>query len=175
VHTHAQGRGLVESEAQRHFAQIVNAIDYCHQLHVVHRDLKVCILACTPSPVALDYSPRMWCFLLHKAPSSSPTLAFRTCTVPASIFIHRAAVSHIRRQRYFLATNTTGRQLVRALRGVRARDTHTQMCGLLVSYCSCSSLDGYHSLKLMIRKHSLKYSTAATRFHNTCHKAVKSE
>ena len=34
------GRGLAEAEAQRYFAQIVDAIDYCHQLHVVHRDLK---------------------------------------------------------------------------------------------------------------------------------------
>jgi SNF-related kinase len=33
-------RGLDEPTARRYFAQIVQAIDYCHQLHVVHRDLK---------------------------------------------------------------------------------------------------------------------------------------
>lgn len=34
-------KGCKEQEAQRHFCQIIQAIDYCHTLHVVHRDLKV--------------------------------------------------------------------------------------------------------------------------------------
>ena len=33
-------RGLNEDIARRHFKQIVQAIHYCHKLHVVHRDLK---------------------------------------------------------------------------------------------------------------------------------------
>ncbi len=32
--------GLNEDVARRHFRQIVQAIHYCHKLHVVHRDLK---------------------------------------------------------------------------------------------------------------------------------------
>ena len=32
--------GLDEDAAKHYFKQIVQAIDYCHQLHVVHRDLK---------------------------------------------------------------------------------------------------------------------------------------
>lgn len=32
--------GVAEGTAKRHFAQIVQAVAYCHQLHVVHRDLK---------------------------------------------------------------------------------------------------------------------------------------
>ncbi|KAI8918663.1 kinase-like domain-containing protein, partial [Powellomyces hirtus] len=35
----AHGR-MKEKEARRHFRQIVGAIDYCHSLHVIHRDLK---------------------------------------------------------------------------------------------------------------------------------------
>ncbi|KAJ3131874.1 SIK kinase 3 [Geranomyces variabilis] len=35
----AHGR-MKEKEARRHFRQIVGAIDYCHGLHVIHRDLK---------------------------------------------------------------------------------------------------------------------------------------
>ncbi|KAJ3091008.1 Map microtubule affinity-regulating kinase [Quaeritorhiza haematococci] len=35
----AHGR-MKEKEARRHFRQIVSAIDYCHALHVIHRDLK---------------------------------------------------------------------------------------------------------------------------------------
>ncbi|KND00191.1 CAMK/CAMKL protein kinase [Spizellomyces punctatus DAOM BR117] len=35
----AHGR-MKEKEARRHFRQIVSAIDYCHSLHVIHRDLK---------------------------------------------------------------------------------------------------------------------------------------
>jgi SNF-related kinase len=34
-------KGIKESDAQQHFSQIIKAIDYCHTLHVVHRDLKV--------------------------------------------------------------------------------------------------------------------------------------
>lgn len=33
-------RGLNEEKARHYFRQIVQAIDYCHKLHVVHRDLK---------------------------------------------------------------------------------------------------------------------------------------
>ncbi|ESO00075.1 hypothetical protein HELRODRAFT_83625 [Helobdella robusta] len=33
--------GLEESLAKKYFQQIVEAINYCHQLHVVHRDLKL--------------------------------------------------------------------------------------------------------------------------------------
>ena len=33
--------GLEESKARKYFIQIVEAINYCHQLHVVHRDLKL--------------------------------------------------------------------------------------------------------------------------------------
>uniref|UniRef100_A0A915JHY8 non-specific serine/threonine protein kinase n=1 Tax=Romanomermis culicivorax TaxID=13658 RepID=A0A915JHY8_ROMCU len=36
-------RGVEECEAQRFFCQIVNAIAYCHTVHVVHRDLKLFI------------------------------------------------------------------------------------------------------------------------------------
>ncbi|VDD88981.1 unnamed protein product, partial [Enterobius vermicularis] len=32
--------GCPEDIAQQYFCQIINAIDYCHKLHVVHRDLK---------------------------------------------------------------------------------------------------------------------------------------
>ena len=32
--------GLREDHARKYFQQIVQAINYCHQLHVVHRDLK---------------------------------------------------------------------------------------------------------------------------------------
>lgn len=34
-------KGIKESDAQQYFSQIAKAIDYCHALHVVHRDLKV--------------------------------------------------------------------------------------------------------------------------------------
>ena len=34
-------QGLDESVARRYFKQIVQAIHYCHKLHVVHRDLKL--------------------------------------------------------------------------------------------------------------------------------------
>lgn len=30
-----------EADAQLYFSQIIKGIDYCHTLHVVHRDLKV--------------------------------------------------------------------------------------------------------------------------------------
>ena len=33
-------RGLPEETARKYFIQILEAINYCHQLHVVHRDLK---------------------------------------------------------------------------------------------------------------------------------------
>lgn len=33
--------GLEERVAQKYFCQIVQAINYCHKLHVVHRDLKL--------------------------------------------------------------------------------------------------------------------------------------
>ncbi|VDM67612.1 unnamed protein product, partial [Strongylus vulgaris] len=33
--------GVAEPLAQQYFCQIITAIDYCHRLHVVHRDLKV--------------------------------------------------------------------------------------------------------------------------------------
>ena len=33
-------KGLDEEQARQHFKQIVQAINYCHRLHVVHRDLK---------------------------------------------------------------------------------------------------------------------------------------
>ena len=35
-----EGVGLDESAARKYFRQIVQAIQYCHELHVVHRDLK---------------------------------------------------------------------------------------------------------------------------------------
>ncbi|KAJ3265434.1 MAP/microtubule affinity-regulating kinase 3 [Chytriomyces hyalinus] len=35
----AHGR-MKEKEARRHFRQIISAIEYCHDLHVIHRDLK---------------------------------------------------------------------------------------------------------------------------------------
>ncbi|KAI9193352.1 serine/threonine-protein kinase MARK1-like protein [Polychytrium aggregatum] len=35
----AHGR-MKEKEARRHFRQIISAIEYCHNLHVIHRDLK---------------------------------------------------------------------------------------------------------------------------------------
>ena len=35
----AHGR-MKEKEARKYFRQIVAAVDYCHQLHVIHRDLK---------------------------------------------------------------------------------------------------------------------------------------
>uniref|UniRef100_A0A0N5AC88 non-specific serine/threonine protein kinase n=1 Tax=Syphacia muris TaxID=451379 RepID=A0A0N5AC88_9BILA len=35
-------KGCPEDVAQQYFCQIINAIDYCHKLHVVHRDLKAC-------------------------------------------------------------------------------------------------------------------------------------
>ena len=35
-----EGVGLDESAARKYFKQIVQAIQYCHELHVVHRDLK---------------------------------------------------------------------------------------------------------------------------------------
>ena len=35
-----QEKGLEEECARRYFKQIVQAINYCHKLHVVHRDLK---------------------------------------------------------------------------------------------------------------------------------------
>ncbi|KAH7697052.1 CAMK/CAMKL/SNRK protein kinase, partial [Aphelenchoides avenae] len=34
-------KGVKEAEAQKYFSQIIKAIDYCHTLHVVHRDLKL--------------------------------------------------------------------------------------------------------------------------------------
>ena len=33
-------RGLPEDQARKYFIQILEAINYCHKLHVVHRDLK---------------------------------------------------------------------------------------------------------------------------------------
>lgn len=33
-------RGLSESLSKRYFAQIVQAVAYCHQKHIIHRDLK---------------------------------------------------------------------------------------------------------------------------------------
>ncbi|KAI8811878.1 kinase-like domain-containing protein [Cladochytrium replicatum] len=35
----AHGR-MKEKEARRHFRQIVSAVDYCHNMHIIHRDLK---------------------------------------------------------------------------------------------------------------------------------------
>jgi MAP/microtubule affinity-regulating kinase len=35
----AHGR-MKEKEARKHFRQIVSAMDYCHSLHIIHRDLK---------------------------------------------------------------------------------------------------------------------------------------
>lgn len=39
-HIMKHDHGLEEHVAQRYFRQIVQAINYCHKLHVVHRDLK---------------------------------------------------------------------------------------------------------------------------------------
>ena len=39
----AHGR-MKEREARVKFRQIVSAVHYCHQKHVIHRDLKVCCL-----------------------------------------------------------------------------------------------------------------------------------
>lgn len=33
-------KAMSEKTARHYFSQIVQAVDYCHQLHVVHRDLK---------------------------------------------------------------------------------------------------------------------------------------
>ena len=35
---------MKEREARVKFRQIVSAVHYCHQKHVIHRDLKVCCL-----------------------------------------------------------------------------------------------------------------------------------
>ncbi|KAI9336395.1 MAP/microtubule affinity-regulating kinase 3 [Obelidium mucronatum] len=35
----AHGR-MKEKEARRHFRQIISAIEYCHEMHIIHRDLK---------------------------------------------------------------------------------------------------------------------------------------
>ena len=40
AHIDKTGR-LSEEEARRIFCQILSAVDYCHQRHVVHRDIKV--------------------------------------------------------------------------------------------------------------------------------------
>lgn len=37
----AQHGRMSESEARKKFWQIINAVEYCHKSHVVHRDLKV--------------------------------------------------------------------------------------------------------------------------------------
>lgn len=39
-------KGVPERIAQRYFWQIIEAIEYCHALHVVHRDLKVGCFFC---------------------------------------------------------------------------------------------------------------------------------
>lgn len=41
----AHGR-MKEKEARVKFRQIVSAVQYCHQKHVIHRDLKVCMCRC---------------------------------------------------------------------------------------------------------------------------------
>ncbi|KAK9821307.1 hypothetical protein WJX81_006836 [Elliptochloris bilobata] len=40
VHTRGGGRRLAEGETRRVFAQIIDAVDYCHRRRVIHRDLK---------------------------------------------------------------------------------------------------------------------------------------
>lgn len=39
----AQHGRMSEGHARRVFWQIINAVEYCHNRHVVHRDLKVSI------------------------------------------------------------------------------------------------------------------------------------
>lgn len=39
----ANGR-MAEADAKKKFRQIVQAVDYCHQKGIVHRDLKVSVL-----------------------------------------------------------------------------------------------------------------------------------
>lgn len=42
---------MPEREARRKFWQILSAVEYCHNRHVVHRDLKVSAIICVTNRI----------------------------------------------------------------------------------------------------------------------------